>query len=46
MGKACSTHRGNEKFIQNFLSENPKGRDLLEDVGVDSRIILKLTLVR
>jgi hypothetical protein len=24
-----------------FLSENVKGRDLLEDTGIDERIILK-----
>jgi hypothetical protein len=27
-----------------FWSENPKGRDYLEDLGVDERIILKFML--
>jgi hypothetical protein len=29
-----------------FWSENPKGRDYSEDLGVDRRIILKLILVK
>jgi hypothetical protein len=37
---ACSTHGKDEKFVHNS-GLTPKGRDHLEDVGVDGRIILK-----
>jgi hypothetical protein len=33
-GGTCSRHVRNEKFIQ-FFSENLKGRDHVEDLGVD-----------
>jgi hypothetical protein len=38
-------HGRNEKFIQ-ILSENLTGRDHLEDLGVDGRIIFKWMLKR
>jgi hypothetical protein len=38
MDRACNTHEGDEKCIQNF-SLKP-GRENLEDLGVDGRIIL------
>jgi hypothetical protein len=31
-------------MYRKLYSENMKGRDYLEDVGVDGRIILKLTI--
>jgi hypothetical protein len=33
-------HGGDEKFIQNFGWQNLKGRDHLEDLGIDGKIIL------
>jgi hypothetical protein len=39
MGGACGTHGRDEKFIQNFGWKNLKGRDNLEGVGVEGRII-------
>jgi hypothetical protein len=44
VGGACSTHGRDEKYITKFLSENPKGRDHSEDLGVDGRSILKCIL--
>jgi hypothetical protein len=44
MGGACSMNGRNGKFIQNFYWKNLKGRDNLEDVSVDGRIILKWIL--
>jgi hypothetical protein len=41
MGGACSTNGRDEKCVQKFWSENLKGRDHLEDLGVDGRIILE-----
>jgi hypothetical protein len=38
MGRACSTH-GKDK-CRNFWLGNLKGRDHMEDLGVDERIIL------
>jgi hypothetical protein len=43
MGKACSTHRRDEKCIKLWLG-NLKGTDHSEDLGVDRRIILELIL--
>jgi hypothetical protein len=40
MGKACITHIRGEMHIK-FQSENSKGRDHLQDLGVDGRIIIK-----
>jgi len=39
MGRECSTHKSDEKFVQK--SDNLKGRYLLGNLGVDGRIILK-----
>jgi hypothetical protein len=36
MGRACSTHDRDEKWIQNL--ENLNGRDHLQDQGVDGSI--------
>jgi hypothetical protein len=41
MGRICSTRGSYEKLIRKFWSENLKGRDHLEDLGVDGRIILE-----
>jgi hypothetical protein len=43
MGKSCDMHGRNEKVIQN-LSENLKGRNHSEDLGIDVRIILEWIL--
>jgi hypothetical protein len=40
MGRACSMHGRYEKFIQNFSQKNLKGRDHLEDLGIDGSTIL------
>jgi hypothetical protein len=40
MGRACRTHGGNDKCIQNWL-ESLKGRDHSQDLGVNGRIISK-----
>jgi hypothetical protein len=40
MDGSCSTHGGDTKF----WSENLKGRDQSEELGVDGRIILKQIL--
>jgi hypothetical protein len=37
MSGACSTHEGDEKFIQNFGWENLNGRDNLKNLGVDGK---------
>jgi hypothetical protein len=39
MGGACGTHARDNKFIQNFDLKNLKGRDHLEDIGVDGMIM-------
>jgi hypothetical protein len=39
MGGACSTHRRDEKCVQ-----NPKGREHSEDIGIDGRIVLEWIL--
>jgi hypothetical protein len=44
MGGACSTYGRGEKFITTFWSEILKGRNYLEDLGVDGKIILKRIL--
>jgi hypothetical protein len=43
MGGTCSTHRCDEKPIQNWL-ENLKGKDHFGVVNIDRRIILKCTV--
>jgi hypothetical protein len=43
MGRACS-HIGEIRNAYIFWSGNLKGRDHLEDVGVDGRIILDCML--
>jgi hypothetical protein len=43
-GEACSMLGRDEKCIQNFSSENLKERDHSEDLGVDGKVILDLTL--
>jgi hypothetical protein len=40
----CGTHRTAEKCIQNFGQENLKGRDHMEDIGIDVKIILEWIL--
>lgn len=40
MGGACR----DEILAQDFVPKNVKGRDLSEDLGVNGKIILKLTL--
>jgi hypothetical protein len=42
MGRTCSTHVRDERLEKhrNFLLENLKRRDNMEDLGVDARIIL------
>jgi hypothetical protein len=39
MGREFSKHRRDYNCIQSLSRENLKGRDLLEDLGVDERII-------
>jgi len=43
MGGSCSMH-GEIGAYTKFWSEDPKGRDHSEDVGVDGRIILEWIL--
>jgi len=40
MGRACGTYGRQEKCVQGFGRETG-GRDHLEDLGIDGRIILK-----
>jgi hypothetical protein len=40
IGGACSTDGRNEKCIGIFWLENLKGKDHVEDLGVDGKIIL------
>jgi hypothetical protein len=40
----CNVHGRDEKCIDIFLSGNQKERDLLEDLCVDGRILLKWVL--
>jgi hypothetical protein len=42
MGVACSMHGGDEQC--NTFVEYPEGKDCLEDLGIDGRIILKQSL--
>jgi hypothetical protein len=45
MGGTCGTHGGEVECIQGFGWENLEiGRDHLEDLGADVRIILKCIL--
>jgi hypothetical protein len=44
VGGACSTHGLCEKIHIKFWSENLKGRDHLEDIGKEEKIILKWIL--
>jgi hypothetical protein len=41
MGGACNTDGRDKKFIQYFSWKNLKGRDHLEDLRVDEKIILE-----
>jgi hypothetical protein len=43
MGGERSTHRWDEKFVQNLVGK-PGGKDHSEDLGIDGRIILKYVL--
>jgi hypothetical protein len=43
VGAACSTHRGNKKYIQNF-GRKPERKDHEEDIGVDGSIIFIMDL--
>jgi hypothetical protein len=40
MGGACGTH-GRDEVHTKFWSENLKGRDHLEDLGIDGKMILE-----
>jgi hypothetical protein len=39
MGGACSIKRRDAKCIQNFGQKKLKGRDHLDDLGIDGKII-------
>jgi len=41
MGGACSTYGGEERPTQGIGGENLGERDILEDPGIDGRIILR-----
>jgi hypothetical protein len=43
MGGTCSTREREEKCTQSLL-EKLKGRDHLENIGIDGRIILRRTI--
>jgi hypothetical protein len=45
MGGTSRTHGRYEKCIQ-YLSEGPKGRDHLQNLGISGRIILKCVLMK
>jgi len=40
MSGACSTYGGEERYVQGFVWGNIKEREILEDPGIDGRIIL------
>jgi hypothetical protein len=40
MGKACRTH-GEKKNAYTILVRKPEGRDYLEDISIDGKIIFK-----
>jgi hypothetical protein len=42
---ACIIHGRYEKILQNFRRKTLKGRDHLEDMSVDWRIVLKWILM-
>lgn len=42
MGRECSTY-GKREIYTRFLWGNHKGRDHVEDIGVDERIILNVS---
>jgi hypothetical protein len=44
IGGACSTYRGEKRYIQGFDGENLKERNHLEDIGVDGTRVLKWVL--
>jgi hypothetical protein len=44
MGWACNKHGRDEKCIQNFGRKNLKGREYLEDLDVNGKVILELIL--
>jgi hypothetical protein len=46
MGGTCRAHGIDEKKIIKFWSENLKGRDHSEDLGVDGKIISDLTVTK
>jgi len=39
MNGVCDTHGKDDKWVENFIRENMKGRDHLEDLVIDGRII-------
>jgi hypothetical protein len=43
MGGACST-QGEMRIVYNIFVGKPEGRDYLEDLGVDGKIMLKCIL--
>jgi hypothetical protein len=44
MGGTCSTHGRNQETQIKYWSENLKGKDHLEDLGIDERKLLKWIL--
>jgi hypothetical protein len=44
MDGACSMHERDEKCIKNFGQKNLRGRDNLEDLGIDEKVILEQIL--
>jgi hypothetical protein len=44
MGRACIMHGRDEKIHTKFWLEKLKGKDHLEDLGIDGKIILELIL--
>jgi hypothetical protein len=41
---ACNTHGKEEKYMQNFWLQNLKGRNNVEELGIDGKIILEWIL--
>jgi hypothetical protein len=41
MGGTCSMYGGQERWVQGFGGGKVRGRDHLEDLGVDRKIVLK-----
>jgi hypothetical protein len=46
MGSTCIFHGRDKKYIQNFCSENLKGRGHLGDISINGRIILTCLVER